>query len=540
MIVIQNLRYRYAGAGSDWVLRGINVHIAAGEYVVICGPSGSGKSTLCRVFNGLIPHFYGGKLEGKVQIAGLDTRTLPISELFALVGFVAQHVEAQLFNNTVVEEIAFGLESLGLSPSEIDRRIEEVAALLELESLLPRHPRQLSGGEQQLVAIAAMIALKPRVIVLDEPYANLDAINIQRLRNALRQLNRSGTTIILCEHRLQHVIAEANRMVIMHQGHIVRDGPPRAILREDLTTFGIEAPPVVQVARDLDFPFTPLQVQELIPAINGHQPPPSLLAAQTFAPPTPAGQPLIQLDRVTYTIGSTPILRQVSLDIQDGECLAIVGANGAGKTTLIKHINGLYRPHSGRVVVMNRDTRQTKVSQLAQHVGLAFQNPDNQFFTTRVWDEIVIGAHMLHRYDERWIRELVQLFNLEMLLDRSPYRLSGGEKKRIAFAASLAAQASILVLDEPTAGQDWRFRQALAQQLHQLRHRGRAIIIVTHDLEFAARHATRWIVIADGEIVTTGQPWEVMANTTAMQRAKLEPTQWFQIAAACNRSEALK
>lgn len=540
MIVLQHLRYRYASAGSDWVLQGINLHIAAGEYVLICGPSGSGKSTLCRVFNGLIPHFYGGKLEGKVQIAGLDTCTLPISELFALVGFVTQHVEAQLFNSTVAEEIAFGLESLGLSPSEIDQRIEEVAALLELESLLPRNPRQLSGGEQQLVAIAAIIALRPRVIVLDEPYANLDARNIQRVRNILRQLNQNGTTIIICEHRLRHIVADASRIIVMHQGQIVSDGPPRIIVREDLTAFGIEPPPVVQVARDLALPFTPLQVQELIPAINGHQPPPSLLAAQTFAPPTPASQPLIQLDQVTYSIGPTPILRRVSLDIRAGECLALVGANGAGKTTLIKHFNGLYRPQSGRVIVVDRDTRKADVSQLARHVGLAFQNPDNQFFTTRVWNEIIVGAHMLHRYDERWIRELVRLFDLEPLLNRSPYRLSGGEKKRVAFAASLAAQASILVLDEPTAGQDWHFRQALAQQLHVLRQRGYAIIIVTHDLEFAARHATRWIVIADGEIVTTGQPWEVMANTTAMQRAKLEPTQWFQIAAACNWSEALK
>lgn len=539
MIVIQHLRYRYASTGSDWVLRGINLHIAAGEYIAICGPSGSGKSTLCRVFNGLIPHFYGGKLEGKVQIAGLDTCTLPISELFTLVGFVTQHVEAQLFNSTVVEEIAFGLESLGLSPSEINRRIEEVAALLELESLLPRNPRQLSGGEQQLVAIAAIIALRPRVIVLDEPYANLDARNIQRIRNILRQLNQNGTTIIVCEHRLQHVVADAHRMVVMHQGRIESDGPPQAVMREDLTAFGIELPPVVQVARELGLPFTPLQVQELIPAITGHQPPPSLLAAQTSASPAAVGKPLIQLDQVTYSIGTTPILHRVSLDICAGECLALVGANGAGKTTLIKHLNGLYRPQSGRVIVMGRDTRQAKVSQLARHVGLAFQHPDNQLFTTRVWNEIVVGAHMLNRYDERWICELVRLFDLEPLLDRSPYRLSGGEKKRVAFAASLAAQASILVLDEPTAGQDWRFRQTLAQQLHALRQRGYAIIIVTHELEFAACHATRWVVIANGEIVTTGQPWEVMANTAAMQRANLAPTQWFQIAAAYNWSKAL-
>jgi len=562
VIAVQDLRYRYTAAGPRWVLEDLNLRVEPGEYLLLCGASGSGKSTLCRTFNGLIPHFYGGVMQGRVWVAGLEVQAHPVSELFAHVGMVFQNPEAQLFNSTVERELAFGLESLGLPRDEIRRRIGESAEIVGLVPLMERNPHQLSGGEKQLVAIAAALALRPQVIVLDEPYASLDPVNVRRVRAALREINRRGTAIVLTEHRLQNAVADADRMVVLHQGRIALNGPPRSVLREEVTTFGLNPPPVVRVARELGLPEVPLSVEELVSglALSESSPefpgvPPRLLvthgdseelggAPSSAVDIVPSGSPVLEVENVSFSFDGTPVLRDVSLKLAEGECLALVGANGSGKTTLIKHFNGLYRPAfgpraQGRVVVLGQDTRQAKVSDLARHVGMAFQNANNQFFQFRVSDEIEVGARVLGRYDAVWLRELIELFRLEPLLDRSPYRLSEGEKKRVAFAAALAARPEIVVLDEPTTGQDWAFRQGLGELLRELRKRGQTLVLVTHDLEFAEEHACRWVLLAEGQVVANGRPWEVMGDEGAMRRAGLEPTQAFQIQQAWRDSSAL-
>jgi energy-coupling factor transporter ATP-binding protein EcfA2 len=224
-----------------------------------------------------------------------------------------------------------------------------------------------------------------------------------------------------------------------------------------------------------------------------------------------------------------PVLRGVDLKLYPGESLALVGANGSGKTTLIKHLNGLYRPRGGRVRVLGQDTRRTRVSDLACHVGMAFHNANDQFFKFRVRDEIEAGARALGRYDAAWMDELVTLFDLAPRLDRSPYKLSEGQKKRVAFAAALAARPEILVLDEPTTGQDWPFRLALGELLEKLEARGQTVVLVTHDLEFAEPCAGRWMLMAGGQVVASGAPTEVMADGCAMHRAGLEPTQSYRL-----------
>ncbi len=443
-------------------------------------------------------------------------------------GLILQNPEAQLFNSTVEQELAFGLESLGLSRDEIRRRVRESAEIVGISGLMPRNPHHLSVGEQQLISVAAALALRPQVIGLDEPYAHLDPVHVRRLREVLREINRRGTTIVLTEHRLQNAIEDVDRMVVLHRGRIVSDGPPRTVLRQDVTAFGLEPPPVVRLGLELGLPEVPLNVEELVSAVNDL----ALLADVSPARPIasrPYGDPVLQVENLSFSFQEMPVLHHVSLELRAGECLAVVGANGVGKTTLIKHLNGLYRPGEGRVTVLGRDTHRAKVSELARYVGLAFQNPNNQFFKFQVWDEIVAGAQALGCYNEKWLQELVSLFHLEPLLARSPYRLSEGEKKRVAFASALAAQPSILVLDEPTAGQDWTFRRALGDLLRRLRGRRQAVVLVTHDLEFAEQHVDRWILLAEGEVASDGHPWEVMEDAAAMQRAGLEPTQSFQL-----------
>lgn len=261
-------------------------------------------------------------------------------------------------------------------------------------------------------------------------------------------------------------------------------------------------------------------------------PPPSDLKTVPPDLPPAAAHIVLEAEHVSFELNGAPILRDISFTLRQGESLAIVGANGAGKTVLLKHLNGLYRPTRGQVRVMGKDTRRVKVSHLARHVGVAFQNPDSQFFKLTVWDEILVGPKALGLYDEAWLRELVKLFRLEPLLQRAPYRLSGGEKKRVAFAAALTHRPAILALDEPTSGQDWHFRSALGNLLAELRAQGQAMLLVTHDLSFAEQHAHRWILLAEGQVVADGSPWRVMADKTAMERANLEPTDSFRIFSA--------
>lgn len=562
MIELRQVHYRYTQTGG-WILNNINLEIHPGEYVLLCGASGSGKSTLCRTFNGLIPHFHGGVLEGRVLVAGKDTQTLSVNDLFAQVGMVFQNPDAQLFNRTVERELASGLESLGLPSATIHARIAASAATVGITDLLTRSPHQLSGGERQLVAIASILALQPQVLVLDEPFAHLDALNARRIQAALRAIHQQGTAIILTEHRLQHALCDADRLIVMQQGQIVLDGRPRAVLQSDLRQFGVHIPPVAQIGHELALPEMPLTVEELLEMagidgsdgrkeclavapgvfeprrgrhmtflqkiIHGRQTQWGSLRIPSTTIPAPA---VIAMENVSFFHNRLPILRNVNLEINAGECIAIVGANGAGKTTLIKHLNGLYRPAQGRVWIMGQTTHRARVAHLARKVGLVFQNANDQFFTSEVWDEIVVGAHALRCYDEVWIHELITLLGLEALRYRSPYRLSEGEKKRVACATALATRPAILVLDEPTSGQDWAFRQVLGDLLHTLRSQGQTIILVTHDLDFAEAHAERWVVLAAGEIIATGTPWEVMAHTGVMGQAGLEPTQTFQIHSA--------
>ena len=504
------------------------------EYVLICGASGSGKSTLCRTFNGLIPHFYGGKIEGDIRVTGRSTLKQSVGDLFMHVGMVFQNPETQLFNHSAAREIVFGLESLGLPRSEIETRIRKVADSIEIQDLLQRNPQELSGGEQQLVAIAAILSLNPRLLVLDEPYANLDPINVQRVREALRSIITRGVGVIICEHRLSLTVSDANRMLVLNNGGIKLDGPPEDLLSQDLESHGLEPPLSVRISEHMGLVPAALDIKALKSRAS-LQTIPQDMKPEIPVFHSPGAQRILEVEDITFSISNASsqdkgvILSGVSFSLHEGESIAIVGANGAGKTVLLKHLNGLYRPTKGNVRVMGEDTRAAKVSKLARHIGISFQNPNSQFFKLTVWDEITTGAKALDCFDNEWIQDLIRLFRLEPLLNRAPFRLSGGEKKRVAFAAALAPKPEILALDEPTAGQDWYFRQALGNLLKELRDRGQAIILVTHDLSFAEQHAHRWLLMAEGRIVKEGTSWQVMSDQKAMEKAHLQPTDAFRL-----------
>lgn len=483
------------------MLRDVSLEVGRAEYVLLAGPSGSGKSTLCRTFNGLIPHFYGGSLSGEVVVDGLSVAAQSVAALFDRVGMVFQNPEAQLFNRTVRREIAFGLESQGLPRERMAARIEATAGALGIVPLLGRHPQALSGGERHLVAIAAILALHPALLVLDEPYASLDSANARRTRRCLREIHEQGTGVIVCEHRLEVAAEGASRLAVLDGGRLVRDETVSALTPSDRAGWGFEPPGGSPSSEDL-------------PGL--HLPEPAGDRGANAAA-------LLEVEGLAASRGGRRILRDVNLTLRAGECVALLGPNGAGKTTLLRHLNGLSRPAVGCVRLEGEDIRRTRTSELARRIGMAFQNPENRFFRLSVREEIAAGPLALGCHNPAWIAQLVALFGLEGDLDRAPYHLSGGEKRRVAFASALAANPSILVLDEPTAGQDGFFQERLRRLLSSLREQGRAVLLATHDLRFAAACADRWVLLAEGRVVAEGPPSRMLTDPAAMGAIGVAP-----------------
>ncbi len=519
MIEFKDFSFSYEG-GNEAVKK-VNLRIEAGEFVLLCGPSGGGKSTILRALNGLIPHYFRGKMAGKVIVDGLDTSSHPVHELFSRVGMVFQNPDSQLFTGTVEREMAFGLESLGLPRHEIAERVVWAAEVLGIKHLLSRPPRLLSGGEKQLVAIGAMLALKPSVLALDEPLAHLDPAGARRVTEALQEVNRLGTTVIVAEHRIRCFLPYVTRMIVVADGEIRLDGPPRQVLKEPVEEFGLNLPAPVRLSRKLGLPEVLLTVEEALP-----------YAQASFKPSPPEPGPdafsvVVKCQDLDQVLDGRAVLERVNLEIKGGKIIAIVGANGAGKTTLIKHFNALLKPFSGVVEVLGVDTRRAKVSELASRVGIAFQNPEEQLFTSSVREEILVAPRFLKRLDEGWIRELGELFGLTKLIDRPPLSLSEGEKRRVAFASILASKPEIVVLDEPTAGQDEIFRRHLVELLRTMKEKGHTTVLVTHDLEFAQAVAEEWVVMARGQILGKGHPYQLMTDSQLMENASLFPTESF-------------
>jgi energy-coupling factor transport system ATP-binding protein len=486
VITLSDTSYRYPGVNNGWTLEGINLTVHKGEFFLLCGGSGSGKSTLAYLFNGLIPHFFDGELRGSVTVEGVETRQMSVAALLPKVGLVLQNTDAHLFCSTVEEEIAFGLESVGTPAREIQRRIRWIGETLHIQDLLPRLPQGLSGGERRLVAIASVLCLNPSVLVLDEPFAHLDWEGMKRVGDLLRSLHRAGKTIVVVEQRVGTLLRDASRCVVMEQGKVIFNGTPKEALLV-------------------------LKERHLLPDYGG----------KGKAAPA-QGKTVIAVRDLSYEQEGRCILQNISLEVKEGEILAVVGRNGSGKTTLIRHFNGLRRPTTGTVSVMGAAVEEKSPVELASQVGISFQNPNDQFFKSRVVEELTAGLKALKK-EEKALGEICDLFGLGDLLDRSPYRLSEGQKRRVALASIMAMNPGILVIDEPTVGQDGRFLETIAGLITSLRDKGRTVVVVTHDLEFAFAVADRWIVLQEGKKVADGPADEIVADEDLMRTGAVGP-----------------
>jgi energy-coupling factor transporter ATP-binding protein EcfA2 len=517
LIRLREFSFSYNGAEKP-ALNRITLTIEDGQFVLITGASGGGKSTLCRVFNGLVPHFYGGKISGKAEVQGRDILKTPPKELATKVGMVFQDPENQLVTTDVEREIAFGLENLGYPRNLIARRIEEALDTAGIAQLRFAHHQELSGGEKQKVAIASVLALHPEILVLDEPTSELDPQSAEEVLRLLERLNDElGLTVILIEQRLDRVVHLVDRLLVMGGGQIIADGTPRAVMGGDTEGLGIGLPPVIRLMRqlpgkELALNGLPLTVKDarlqLQKALKG-------VKTAEFADAGASAKPVLNVDKLWFSYGERAALRNINLDIERGGFIGIMGRNASGKTTLVKQFNGLLRPTRGRVRLEGVDTRQSTVAELSQKVGYVFQNPNDHLFADSVEDEIAFSLSNRGAEEAeiaKAVEGMLDEFELTRYRKSYPRNLSGGEKQRVALASVLAGQPEIIVLDEPTRGMDYVLKKKLINYLDDYRRRGNTVIMVSHDVETIAECAQRVVLLSEGRVVVEGNKREVLAK----------------------------
>ncbi|HLF27277.1 MAG TPA: energy-coupling factor transporter ATPase [Anaerolineae bacterium] len=509
MIRFEHTSFTYPGVDTP-ALVDVTLQIARGEFVLVVGPSGSGKSTLLRCINGLAPHFSGGRLAGRVTVDGLDTRAHAPAELAAHVGFVFQDPEAQFVTERVEDELAFGLENLGVAPLIMRKRIEEVLDLLGIAGLRDRPLASLSGGEQQRVAIASALALQPQVLLLDEPTSQLDPLAAEEVLAALDRLNDDlGLTIVLSEHRLERVIQHADRVIALNPGEPPLAGSPREILAQIALT-----PPVTTLGKALKWEPLPLTVKEARRQVAGKQGAGRQVAGRQGAGRGNAQPPILQLQHVSHAYDKRMALRDASLQVHAGEFVAVMGRNGSGKTTLLKCAVGLIKPKAGEVRVLGENIRDKPVAEVALRVGYVPQNPSTLLFADTVGDELrfTLKNHGIPD-GQAASAELLAALGLDGLAQAYPRDLSTGQRQRVALASICITQPPILLLDEPTRGLDNLSKERLIETLRRWQHAGTAIVMVTHDVELVARAADRVVLMAEGEIIVDGTPREVLGES---------------------------
>jgi energy-coupling factor transport system ATP-binding protein len=507
MLELDRVTYTYAGAAAP-SLRDVSLSVAEGEMVVLAGRSAGGKSTMLRAASGLVPHFYGGEFGGVVRVGGLDTREHGPAELARVAGSLFQDPESQVVLTTVRAELAFPLENRGHGPAAVARGVEEAALALGIAHLLDRTTTELSGGELQRVALGAALAGRPQLVLLDEPTSQLDPVAGDELIWLLRRLNEEwGTTILLAEHRLERCLPAADRVIVLADGVIACDAPPREFLTwaagaapelqtpaaRMFTTAGLTPPPTgvkeartALRARHIDLTSAPGAPSGVRDGAGG------ATDADLSAPRRPSrGErraAALSFDGVWHERrGGAAVLRGVDLAVEPRERVALMGRNGAGKSTLLRHAAGLMAPTRGRIRTSGR-------------VALLLQDPNDYFLHERVADEASPAA--------------LAAVGLGHVLDRHPRDLSGGQRQRLALAIVLDAgePAAVIGLDEPTRGMDRAAKAALAERLAAFAADGAAVIVATHDPEFAAEVADRVILLADGRPIADGPAGAVLAG----------------------------
>lgn len=555
---VSNLTYTYQGEDKP-AIRDVDLEIDEGEFVVLMGPSGCGKSTLALCINGIIPNVLGGKLEGKVEIDNLDTKEHEVFELSNKVGIVFQNPDSQMCNLTVKDEISFGPENLLVKRDEILRRIEKYLKFVTLSRKKNSNIYELSGGEKQRVAIASVLTMNPKMIILDEPTSNLDPIGAKGIIKVIKNLNmEKNLTVLLIEHEVSSILYLANRLIIMDDGAIIYDGNPRYILEkygEDiLENVGIRIPEITQLAVRLNkrgfviSPF-PLTVKEAVESmINkkdeikfvrsiGKGFDEELTKKDKFKFTVNSKKEEFEFDKslreelkikskkemaeekaidvkglnFTYPTGKKAV-KNVTFDINRGDMVALMGKNGSGKTTLASLLVGLNKPDSGEGTIANLDINNTPIDELSKKIGYVFQYPEHQFITNSCYDEIAFSlkSEKIEESEKKQrVERVLELMELAEFAGKNPFNLSMGQKRRLSIATMLVKDLEVLILDEPFTGQDGKNISKLMDIIQKLNNNSLTILIITHDLNIASKYLNKVMVMDNCELVFSGETFEL-------------------------------
>lgn len=558
-IKVENLKYRYPNT-TKLALDGLDFEIEKGSFVGIVGENGAGKSTLCQAFNGLVPGFFKGAYGGKVLIEDIEVAKTTVSKLCQKVGLVFQNPFNQLSGakETVFEEIAFGLQNFGVPKEEMISRVDEVMELLDIAAYRDRNPFDLSGGQMQRVALAGILAMKPEVIVLDEPTSQLDPAGSEEVFAAVDKLAKSGITIIMVEQKLEKLAEYCDKILLLHQGkQIAFDTPEQIFSRADLQSYGVNPPAYTRICQAFGvkkengcYPASlkdALALKDLFPGEEafccGKKPlddnaeitnerekivnsvTTDECMKQTLSYEDTEKQSVFNIEHLKFQyLENVPVLQDINLTI-DHRPTAIIGQNGAGKTTLVKLLKGLLKPVGGSIYYGGSDMAEKTVAMLAGEIGYVFQNPDDQIFKYHVIDEVMFGPQNIGMTKEQAKEKAVaalKLVGLEQLADENPYDLELSERKLVAIASVLAMDTKVLILDEPTIAQDWKGRKIIQKMIRDLSSQGKTVIAILHDMDFVAESFERVIVMAHGKVLADGTKEEVFAQKDILGQARID------------------
>lgn len=543
IIEMECVSFSYGTAADGaYALKDIDLSVEEGTFVGLIGPSGAGKSTLASAITGAIPHHYRGRLFGSTLVAGLDTCEASLTDIAKVAGSVLQDIDAQMVASVVEDELLFGLENFGIDHREIEGRIASALDAVGIADLRHREIATLSGGQKQKVAIAAILAMTPRVIVMDEPTSALDPASARDVFEVLRRAKElTGMTVILIEQTVALLAEYCDRVVVIDQGRIALDGTPTDVFSrgETLRAIGVDTPRTVRISNSLaetglapnDSPALTLDGAEslvagiLAPGLSESSPiVPRTLGDRPDARNTVDERPIIvDVAGAAYSYGTGQAgIEGIDLTVRAGEILAVVGQNGAGKTTFTKLLNGLIKPSAGVVRIAGLDTRTTPVSVLASHAATLFQNPDRQLCRNTVVEEISFGLELQGApADAARERALHVAATFGLPENASPFNLSRGQRQMVALASVVALEPELIILDEPTSGLDYRECMTVMETVRQRALDGAAVVMVCHDMEVVSDFADTLAVMTEGRLIEVGPSREVFANDALLAHARI-------------------